>query len=71
MGALLTGRGLAVPAAMVAIPLAFVSAWNPVAALIGLGVTLLLLFVVLRAELLMLVLVAALPWEDALAYPNN
>ena len=71
MGALLTGRGLAVPAAMVAIPLAFVSAWNPVAALIGLGVTLLLLFVVLRAELLMLVLVAALPWEDALAYPTE
>jgi len=71
VGALLTGRGLAVPATLVALPLGILAAWNPLAGLIFLGGGLLLIFVVLRAELLMLVLVAALPWEDALNYPSE
>jgi putative inorganic carbon (HCO3(-)) transporter len=71
MGAVLTGRRLAIPVALISAPLAYAAAWNPLAALAALGIALLLVFVVARAEALVLVLVAALPWEDALAFPTE
>ena len=68
---LLAGRGVILPAAVIAAPLALVAAFHPLLALLGLFAALLLLLVFLRAEAVLLVLVAALPWEDALAYPSK
>ena len=68
---LLAGRGLLVPAALIAAPLALLAALHPLLALLGVLAALLVLFVFLRAEAVLLVLVAALPWEDALAYPSE
>ena len=68
---LLAGRGLVLPAAVIALPLAAIAALHPLLALLALVAGILTLLVVLRAEAVLLVLVAALPWEDALAYPSE
>jgi putative inorganic carbon (HCO3(-)) transporter len=71
MASVLSGWRLTLPVVLISAPLAFAAAWNPVVALIGLGTVLVLAAVVARAEALVLVLVAALPWEDTLAYPTQ
>jgi putative inorganic carbon (hco3(-)) transporter len=68
---LLDGRGIAVPAAGLSLVLAFAAARSPVLALAALASVLLLLFVFAWAEALLLVLLAALPWESLLQYPTE
>jgi putative inorganic carbon (HCO3(-)) transporter len=62
---------LLLPAAVVAVPLAFLAAWKPLVALGLIGVVTLTLLVLTHAFGVLLILVAALPWEDALAYPSE
>jgi O-antigen ligase len=72
MGArLLDGRGLVVPAALIALAAAAAAAWNPVLAVAAVAGMVVLALVVVYAEGLLLVLAAALPWEDSLAYPSK
>ena len=68
---LLDGRGVIVPAAGMAAILAFAAARSPLLALAAAGAVLLLLFVFVWAEAVLLVLLAALPWEDLLQYPTE
>jgi putative inorganic carbon (hco3(-)) transporter len=68
---LLDGRGVIVPAAGLSVLLAFAAARSPVLALAALASVLLLLFVFAWAEALLLVLLAALPWESLLKYPTE
>jgi O-antigen ligase len=68
---LVEGRGLIAPAALVAAPLGWLAATEPLVALAAAGVTLLALLTLLWAEALLVVLVAALPWEDALSFPTE
>jgi putative inorganic carbon (hco3(-)) transporter len=68
---LLDGRGVIVPAAALSAVLAFAAARSPVLALAALASVLLLLFVFAWAEALLLVLLAALPWESLLQYPTE
>jgi O-antigen ligase len=69
-GRLLSGPGLLLPAALVAAPLAWLIAWRPWLALGAVAALLLVLLVLTHARGVLLVLVAALPWEDQLAYPS-
>jgi hypothetical protein len=62
---------LLLPAAAVAAPLAWLAAWQPLIALALLLAVVLVLLVLTHAFGVLLVLVAALPWEDALAYPTE
>jgi putative inorganic carbon (HCO3(-)) transporter len=72
MGArLLDGRWLVVPAAAIALAAAGAAAWNPVLALAAVAGVVVLALVIVYAEGLLLVLAAALPWEDSLAYPSK
>ena len=71
VGRLTSGAGLLVPVTALAAGLAYAAALNPVLALAGLGAAVLGSLVVLRPEWLLLVLIAALPWEDALGYPTE
>lgn len=68
---LLDGRGVIVPAFGLSLLLAFAAARSPVLALAALASVLLLLFVFAWAEALLLVLLAALPWESLLQYPTE
>jgi putative inorganic carbon (HCO3(-)) transporter len=68
---LLDGRGVIVPAAALSVVLAFAAARSPVLGLAALASVLLLLFVFAWAEALLLVLLAALPWESLLQYPTE
>jgi putative inorganic carbon (hco3(-)) transporter len=68
---LLDGRGVIVPAALLAGALAYGAARAPLIAVAGLGAALLLLLVLVWAEAVLLLLVAVLPWEDLLAYPTE
>lgn len=70
------GGGAAVPrpvlatlATAVALPLAYASARFPVLAIAAVVAAIVAVLVVLRSDLLLLVLVAALPWDDALPTP--
>jgi O-antigen ligase len=72
MGArLFDGRGLIVPAAAIALAAAAAATWNPVLALGAVAGVVVLTLVVVYAEGLLLVLAAALPWDDTLAYPSK
>lgn len=55
---------------LVAAPLAYAAALQPYLALAGTAAAVLAVLVVLRADLVLLILVAALPWEDNLAPPS-
>lgn len=68
---LLQGPGLAVLGGIVAVPLAYAAAVSPVWALAGLAGAIAAALVVFRVRVLLLVLVAALPWEGALGYPSE
>jgi putative inorganic carbon (HCO3(-)) transporter len=70
-GRLLDSRLAFLAGAPFAIGLGIAAGAHPFLALAGAGAVLLLALVVLRADLLLLVLVAALPWEGALAYPTE
>jgi len=67
----LEGRGVVLPAALVALPTAYLAAVEPLWALVGVGAIALVALMLARAELLLLVLVAALPWEGALGFPSD
>jgi putative inorganic carbon (hco3(-)) transporter len=66
----LAGSGLAAAAAALAAAIAYASATTPVGALGGAAVLAVLASVLLAPELLLAALVAAFPWDDALAYPT-
>jgi len=68
---LLDGRGVAIPAAAMSAVLAFAAARSPFLALAAAGALLLLLFMFVWAEAVLLVLLAALPWENLLQYPSE
>jgi putative inorganic carbon (HCO3(-)) transporter len=68
---LLDGRGVIIPAAGMSAILAFATARSPLLALAGAGAVVLLLFVFAWAEAVLLVLLAALPWEGLLQYPSE
>lgn len=68
---LVAGPGVAVPAALAAIALAVVSWQAPLAALGAAGAAALVAVTLARADLLLLVLTAALPWEGLLAFPTE
>ena len=67
----LEGAWLAFLGALVAAGLAYVSALDPLLSLAGLGAAALVAFVVLRRGALLLLFVAALPWEGSLGYPSE
>jgi len=71
LGRLLDSRAAFLVAAPIAIPLGVLAALEPVWALAGVGVVILVLIVVTRVDLLMLCLAAALPWEGTLQYPSE
>jgi O-antigen ligase len=66
----LAGSALAAGAAALAAAIAYASATAPVAALAGAAVVALLGCVLLAPEVLLVALVAAFPWDDALAFPT-
>ena len=70
----MTARDLGVPglagAVLVAVVLAYLAAYAPLVALAGMAAVVLLLWIVTRAELLLIVLVAAAPWEGMLEFPS-
>ncbi|MGH2968262.1 MAG: O-antigen ligase family protein [Solirubrobacteraceae bacterium] len=68
---LLSGPGLLAPIGLLGLLAGAAAAASPGLALAGVGTIVLLLLVVVRADWLLLVLVAALPWEDALAFPSE
>jgi putative inorganic carbon (HCO3(-)) transporter len=68
---LFDGRGILIPAFALSLPLAYAAARAPLLALAGLGAVVLLLLVLVWAEAVLLLLVAALPWEDVLHYPSE
>jgi O-antigen ligase len=68
---LLDWPGLLLPAALVAAPLAWLAAWNPLLAVGLMAAVVMVLLVLTHAFGVLLILVAALPWEDALAYPSE
>lgn len=71
MGWLLDRRGLALTAALIALPIAYLSAIAPLWTLVGAAALVLVWLVLTRAELVLLLLVAVLPWEGALGYPSD
>jgi putative inorganic carbon (HCO3(-)) transporter len=56
---------------VVAAPLAWLVSWQPLVALGLMAAAVLVLLVLTHAFGVLLILVAALPWEDALAYPSE
>jgi O-antigen ligase len=68
---LLDGRGILLPAAAISLLLAFAAARAPFLALAGVAAVVLLLSVFVWAEAVLLVLLAALPWESLLHYPTE
>jgi putative inorganic carbon (hco3(-)) transporter len=69
-GRLLGGPGLALVTGLLAVALAAAAAASPVLAMAGLVTAGVGAAVLLRPDLVMLMLVAALPWEGALQYPS-
>jgi putative inorganic carbon (HCO3(-)) transporter len=67
----LGGAWLAVPAAVLAAAVAVASAFAPLLALAAVGGALMLALVFANATALLFVLVAAFPWDDALAFPTE
>lgn len=67
---LLQGRGLALTATLVALPLAAAAALAPLPAMLAIAVLALLGMVALNAFALLLVVVATFPWDDMLGYPS-
>lgn len=67
----LGGAWLAVPAAVLAAAVAVASSFAPLLALAAVGGALMLGLVFANATALLFVLVAAFPWDDALAYPSE
>ena len=57
--------------ALVALPLALAAAVQPVFAVAGVVAIVLGVLTIFRADVVLLLLVAALPWEDALAPPAS
>jgi O-antigen ligase len=70
-GRLVDSRRAILAGVPLAVGLGLAAGSHPFAALVGAGAVLLALLVLLRAEAVLLVLVAALPWEGALAYPTE
>jgi putative inorganic carbon (HCO3(-)) transporter len=70
-GRLLDSRLAFLAGAPVAVVVGIAASMHPFLALALVGVALLLLAMLVRAEAVLLVLVAALPWEDLLAYPTE
>jgi putative inorganic carbon (HCO3(-)) transporter len=70
-GRLVDSRRAILAGAPLAVGLGIAAGTHPFLALAGAGAVLLALLVLLRAETVLLVLVAALPWEGALAYPSE
>ena len=70
MGRLLDGRGLALTAGLIALPFAYLAAVAPLWSLVGVAGFVLMVLVLTRAEVVLVVLVAVLPWEGALEYPS-
>ena len=68
---LFEGRGIVVPALALSAPLAYATARAPLLTLAGVAAVVLVLLVLLWAEAVLLLLVAALPWEDLLRYPSE
>ena len=68
---LLDRGGRVVTAGLIAAAIGFVSAYDPVLALIALASGVLALLVLLAPQAVLLVLLAALPWEGALGYPSD
>ena len=68
---LFDGRGIVIPALALSAPLAYATAKAPLLTLAGLAGALLLLLVLVWAEAVLLLLVAALPWENLLHYPTE
>jgi putative inorganic carbon (hco3(-)) transporter len=68
---LFEGPGLAVLGALVAAAIAYASVRSPALALAGAGALVFAVLVLVRSKALLLLFVAALPWEGALAYPSN
>lgn len=60
-----------VPIVLLAVAIGYASARSPLLTLAAAGVLVLLALAVLQTEALLLVLAAAMPWEDALAYPSK
>ena len=68
----LAGGGLvAIPVLLLALGVGYVSALSPLLALAAVAAVALAYLVVAHAEVMMLVLVAALPWDNALAFPTE
>jgi putative inorganic carbon (hco3(-)) transporter len=67
----LGGAWLAIPAAVLAAAVAATSAIAPLAALAAIGGMAMLALVFANATALLFVLVAAFPWDDALAFPTD
>lgn len=68
---LLDRSGRVVTAGLIAAAIGFVSAYDPVLALIALAIAVLALLVLLAPQAVLLVLLAALPWEGVLGYPSD
>ncbi|HXA53410.1 MAG TPA: O-antigen ligase family protein [Solirubrobacteraceae bacterium] len=57
-------------AASVGLAVGLLAAWNPLAAVVALVGIVAVVVVITRAELVLLVMIAALPWENKLHYPS-
>jgi putative inorganic carbon (HCO3(-)) transporter len=68
---LLGGRFPLLPVVAVGAPIGAAVALKPLLALAAVGAALIAVLVLLRAQALLFVLVAALPWEDALDWPTE
>ena len=67
----LGGAWLAIPAAVLAAAVAAASAFAPLVALAAVAAALVLAMVLANATALLFVLIAAFPWDDALAFPTE
>lgn len=67
----LQGAGLALLSGAAAAAIGWAAATRPLLAVVGMVVAAVALLVILRPDALLLLLVAALPWEGALAYPSD
>lgn len=68
---LFEGRGIVVPALALSLPLAYATAKAPFLAAAGVACVVLVVLVLVWAEAVLLLLVAALPWEGLLHYPTE
>ncbi|MBB4661661.1 O-antigen ligase family protein [Conexibacter arvalis] len=71
LGTLQRDRGAAVAAVAIGALLAAAAAFAPLAAALGLLMVVGFVVVVTRADLVLLVMVAALPWENMLGFPSE